>query len=352
MKSILLTSTALVAFAGAAAADGHAEAGIAFAGDATLGYNDVVEDGFYWDSSVDVTMTAALDNGLVASATFGLNVSDNDLGEPVSTSDFVLKLAGGGSSLSFGDLDPVAEDRWSGVDGMDADGFNDQDVHFSAAVGFESMLVGETTLGGFTTAVSFGVDADGATIEDGLDAMQLHTTGSFGSVNLQAAYQAEFAGADAVFGISAGTSFAGADVKIAYADNGGDNSIGVSASYPVGPVTLGGYYATNDLGEDNYGLSADYANGPVAVSAFGDFDGDADEWDFGVEGSYDLGNGATVLAGMVDSGDAYYVAGTYDLGGGASILASYADDENNATNDEIGDPEYMAGTTIEVSFSF
>jgi len=39
MKSILLTSTALVAFAGAAAADGHATPGIAFTGEATLGYN-------------------------------------------------------------------------------------------------------------------------------------------------------------------------------------------------------------------------------------------------------------------------------------------------------------------------
>ena len=36
MKSILLTSTALVAFAGAAAAE------VLFAGEATLGYNDTV----------------------------------------------------------------------------------------------------------------------------------------------------------------------------------------------------------------------------------------------------------------------------------------------------------------------
>ena len=352
MKSILLTSTALVALAGAAAADGHATPGIGFSGEATLGYNDTVEDGFYWDSSVDVTATAALDNGIVATATFGLNVVDNDLGEPVSSSDFVLMVEGGGSSLTFGDTDPVAEDRWGGVDGMDADGFNDQDVHFSDAVGFEAMLVGETTVAGITAAVSFGVDVDGATIENELDAMQVYVSGGFGSVDFELAYQEEFAGADAVLAVGASTSLMGADLGVAYADNGTDSSIGVDVSYPVGPVTVGGYYASNDVGEDNYGVSADYAAGAISASLFGDYDGDADEWDFGVEGSFDAGNGLTVLAGAVDSGDAYYVAGSLDLGGGATLLVSYADDENNPTNDEIGDPEYMAGSTVEVSFSF
>ena len=352
MKSILLTSTALVAFAGAAAADGHATPGIGFAGEATLGYNDTVVDGFYWDASVDVTMTAALNNGVTATATFGLNVVDDNLGEAVTTGDYLLSVSGGGSTLWFGDTDPVAEDRWSGVDGMDADGFNDQDVHFDAPVNFDAMLVGETMVAGFTAAVSFGVDVDGDTVENALDAMQVHVAGSVGSVDVQLAYQEEFAGADAVLAVSAGTSLMGADLKVAYADNGADSSIGVSASYPVGPVTLGGYYASNDVGEDNYGVSADYASGAISASLFGDYDGDADEWDFGVEGSYDAGMGIMIYAGVVDSGDAYYVAGTYDLGGGASLLVSYADDENNPTNDEIGDPEYQAGATIEASFTF
>ena len=40
---ILLTTTAIVAFAGAAFADGHA--GVAFSGDFTLGFNDDNDDG-------------------------------------------------------------------------------------------------------------------------------------------------------------------------------------------------------------------------------------------------------------------------------------------------------------------
>lgn len=353
MKSILLASASVVAFAGAAAADGHANIG--FAGEATLGYNDDVEDGFYWSADLDVTASAELDNGLTATATFGLNVVSDDLGQSVSTSDYVLSLSSDTASLSFGDLDPVAEDRWSGVDGSDAESWNDQDVHF--AVGFDAILVGEVTFGGTTAAISYGVALDDGNDVTGeqLDAMQLHVTSSFGAIDVELAYQDEFA-ADAVFGVAAGGSFAGADVTVAYVDDGSNNSLGASVSYPVGPVTVGAYYTMNDTTEDNYGISADYVSGPLSISASYDVDGDGDAGDssddFALEGSYDLGNGLTILAGVVDSGDAYYAAGTFDLGGGAELLVSYAEDENNPTNDEIGDPEYMHGTTVEVSFDF
>ena len=351
MKSILLTSTALVAFAGAAAADGHA--GIGFAGEATLGYNDEAQGGFYWDSSVDVTGTAALDNGITATATFGLDIADGNLGGDVMATDFTVTIAGGGASLTFGDTDPVAEDRFSDVDGMDAVAFNDQDTHFDVA-GFEAMLVGEVEVAGFTAAVSYGVDngAGNDLTGEQIDAMQVHVTGALAGITVDFAYQEEFGPTPQIFGISGSTSFAGADVTIAYADNETVTSTGISVSYPVGPVTLGGYYTMNDGGTDDFGVSADYASGALSVSAAYDDNGDADGDSFSVEGSYDVGNGLTVLAGVVDSGDAYYVAGSLDLGSGATLLVSYADDENNGANDEIGDPEYNAGATVEVSFSF
>lgn len=391
MKSILLTSTALVAFAGAAAADGHAA--ISFSGEATLGYNTNVDvnenavaasEGFFWDSSVDVTMSAALDNGLTAEATFGFSVADNNLGQGQSTSvtdpltgeitttgdfvttDFVVSLKSDTASLSFGDLDPVAEDRWGGVDGASVAGFNDQDVHFGAG-GFESMLVGEATVAGFTAAVSFGVDGDGTTAEDNVDAMQLHVAGSFGTVDLELAYQQEFAGTPEIFGLSASTALAGADLTVAYIDDGTENSIGLAASYPVGPVTIGAYYSVNDLAEDNLGLELDYAANGIAVNAFYDLDGadngnandlGEDVASFGIEGSYDVGNGLNVFAGFLstdvdDAPQTVYAAATYDLGGGAEILASYADDGvDSVVGEDLGDPEYKEGLTVEVSFEF
>ncbi|MBE0413905.1 MAG: hypothetical protein IBX59_09780, partial [Yoonia sp.] len=73
MKSILLTTTAIVAFAGAAVADGHT--GVSFSGSVELGYNDDSDndvrpidggaigdyDGFYWEGNLAVSMTTALD---------------------------------------------------------------------------------------------------------------------------------------------------------------------------------------------------------------------------------------------------------------------------------------------------
>lgn len=375
MKSILLTSTALVAFAGAAAADGHAEAGITFTGEATLGYNttdgvnDVVSDGFFWDSSIDVTMTAALDNGLVATATVGLDLADNSLGlsgDDLSTTDFVVSLAGDNASLTFGDTDPVAEDRFGDVDGGTTAGFNDQDAHFDV-VGFESILVGEATFAGFTGAVSFGVDSGNgllvAGVED-VDAMQIHIAGTVSIVDLELAYQDELAGADAVFGVVASTTLAGADLTVSYVDDGTENSTGLSAAYPFGPVTVTAYYSINDVNEDNFGLDLDYAANGISVNVFYDLDGGEGTADdvaaYGVEGSYDVGNGLTVFAGYL-SGDAAgqvdttYVAGEYDLGGGAEILVSYADDGDSTadvTGGEVGDPEYMEGATVQVSFEF
>lgn len=358
MKSILLTSTALVAFAGAASAGGHASP-ISFAGEATLGYNDEAQGGFYWDSSLDVTGTAGLDNGLTATASFGLDIADGNLGGDVMASDFTVTIAGGGASLTFGDTDPVAEANFADVSGMQAVSFNDQDRHFDVA-GFEAMLVGSATVAGFTAQISYGVDngAGNDLTGEQIDAMQIHVNGALSGFTIDFAYQEEFGPTPTIFGISGSTSLGGADITIAYADRDAGidgpaiTSTGISVSYPVGPVTVGGYYTMNDGGTDEFGVSADYVNGPISVSAAYDDDGTDGGDSFSVEGSYDVGNGLTVLAGLVDSGDAYYVAGELDLGSGATLLVSYADDDNNGANDEIGDPEYNAGATVEVSFSF
>jgi len=372
MKSILLTTTAIVAFAGAAAADGHA--GIGFAGDATLGYNTDENgtgdnDGFYWGVGMDVTMTAALDNGVTATVDFGIGIVDTDTvntnGNDLDADDYVLKLATENASLSFGTVDPVAEANWGGVDGDTTVGFNDIDVHTGA--GFDAILAAEVTMSGVTAMMSVGVGAQGyEPIDSDIDAYQFYVTGDFGQVSAEVAYQAELGGADAVMGVSASTSVAGADLTAAYLTDGTETSMGLAVSYPVAPgVTVGGYYSLNDVAEDAFGVSADYADGPIAVNAFYDFAGGASDADgddsseFGVEGSYDTGLGATILAGFIsntagtaDATTTSYIAGTYDLGGGASVLVSYAMDDDNTAGDEVGDPEYQVGTTVEVSFSF
>jgi len=115
---------------------------------------------------------------------------------------------------------------------------------------------------------------------------------------------------------------------------------------------LSRYNETNaaDTAKNNWDVSAKYAEGAITATVKTD---ESEDW--AIEGTYDMGNGLTVAAGLADAGDDMYVGGTYDLGGGASLLVSYADDsdadEEGADND-IGAQDYQVGTTVAVSFKF
>lgn len=348
MKSILLASASLFAFAGAASAT------VEFAGSATLGFNaDDTSNDVYWDAELSVTMSQELNNGLTASATFDVTVADESLGEDLMSASYVLSLTSDMGGLYFGDTDTAQDKYWSAAGDMASDAFSANDGG--------TVLRGEAMFGGVTAAVSYFVD-EGA--ED-FEQLGFAATGSFGSVDFAVAYQeeatcavcgADFNG-DQVFGISVGTSFSGADVTAAYASNetDGTSSVGVEVSYPIGPVTVGAFYVIEDADvgdpDDSFGISADYANGPVSVSVYyEEIMGGAEDW--AIEGSYDVGNGLMVYAGIADAGEDMYVAGTYDLGNGASLLVSYADDGDGDAGDEIGDPEYMEGATLELSLEF
>ncbi|MEJ6479708.1 MAG: porin [Octadecabacter sp.] len=347
MKSILLASTAVIALAGAAAAE------VTFGGSATLGYNSDSStgntDGFYWDASIAVTLSQTLDNGLTAGASFDLSLFSSSLSSSVSASGLVLSLVSDNAGLYFGDTEFAAIGHWASAGDMEQD-------HFSEADG-EIVLRGDMTFGGWDASVSYIYDQT----DDDLDQLSLGVSGAFGSMNVALAYQAaenddhgtggDF-NDDEVIGLSVGTSFSGADVTFAYVvDNtNSDSSLGVKVAYPVGPVTLTGYYVSESAGNDNWGINAAYASGPVAVTL--DFQNDQGTEIWTLEGSYDVGNGLMIMAGSVDNGNDFYVAGSYDLGGGATLLVSYADDADYSEGDAIGDPEYQTGTTVELSLAF
>ena len=339
MKRILLASASIVAFAGAAAAE------ITFSGEATLGYTDnaaVGDDavGFYWDASIDVTMSKALDNGLTAAASFGLNVVDGDLGEDVSSSDYVLSLTSDTAGMYFGNTEFAAVTHWTSAGDMEADGFSEEDG--------ETVLRGDITYGGVNASVSYIVDGES------LEQLSLGADATFGTIAVAFGYQeaTDFANGNInsgeVMGISVGTSFGGADVRLAYAQDDVQDTIAVKVSYPVGPVTIGASYASESVADDFWEISADYASGAIAANV--NYDSNED-WE--LTGSYDVGNGITAYAGLVDAGDDMYVAGSVALGEGATLLVSYVDtgDTSNA-DDEIGPNDYQEGATVELGFSF
>ena len=372
MKHLLLASASIVAFAGAASAE------VTFGGEATLGYNDTDntwagnndlgdEYGFYYDADLNVTLSQELDNGLTASATFGLQIDedtlDNASDNEVFSSDYLLSLtAGEAGGLYFGDIEfsPVAHWKSAGV--MIADGFSEQDG--------ENVLRGDVNYGNIKASFSTPVEGD-TTAQFGFA-----VAGDFGTYNAVLAYQEEGeifdeAGDDynrnEILALSAGTTFAGATARLGYATtdyvNGqSQDSLGVSVTYPVGALALTGAIVSEDgdradgttwqvkgaYKADGYSITADYQ----------------DRADSGVrwaiEGGYDLKNGLNVYAGLLGrdawASNAYYVAGEYDLGKGAKLIASYADaDETNngyLVDDEVGARAYQNGTTLELSFKF
>lgn len=368
MKSILLASASVVAFAGAAMAE------VTFSGDATLGYNDTptdedAQEGFYWDSNLAITLSQTLNNGLTATATVDFDLSDDNLGDdPLVGTDFLLELASESSSLQFGAVEFAAIDHW-GTNGaqLTADGFSERDG--------ETVLRGNISYGGVDASISYVVaDADGTPVADDLEQLALGASATFGSFNVGLAYQEESDDATAVwgadfntnqvFGISAGTTFGGADVLLTYAQESGSvdrDSIGVSVSYPIGPVALRGWIASNSDHDDlSYGIRAIYSADAFSVTAIYESRGDTDPIRWSLEGSYDVGNGITVFAGVLGrdawAGEAYYVAGEMELGENASLLVSYVDaDDTNAgylADDEVGANEYQNGLTAEVTFTF
>ena len=354
MKSILLASASIVAFAGAAAAE------VTFSGSAEFGYNDTDldgagtddADGFYWSSDITLALSQTLNNGLTASVGVGIDLSDGDLGSSLSAADFVLALTSESSGLYFGTTDTAAGLHYSGVDGMDSDGFtSDTD---------NPVVRGDITYGGISASVSLIVDE---VDPSSTGQLSVGASGSFGNFTFGVGYQAEEVGfdgngdfsGDGIFAVEVGTTFSGATVTLAYAQNQTDDtdSIGIAASYPIGPVVVGAYYAMQDAG-DNYGISVDYANGPITVGVTYDVEAGADD-DWGIEGSYDVGNGITAYAGVVDAGDDFYVAGSMGLGEGSALVVSYAEDgdgDEAPGDNDIGANDYQVGTTVAVTFEF
>jgi peptidoglycan hydrolase-like protein with peptidoglycan-binding domain len=366
MKSILLASVSVVAFAGAAAAE------VAFSGTATFGYNDDAygdNEGFYWESDLAIALTQELNNGLTAGVTFDIDIADDDdadgLGNPVDSSGFVLYLTSEQAGIYFGDTSFAAQKFWfeDNVDEMAGDGFSEQDG--------EIVLRGDITYGSVEASLSYTVaDTTGERPSGDVDQLSLGAGFAVGGYAFTVAYQEESDAADAVagtysayddfntdsiFGVAMIAQLIGVDAVIAYASNltAEHNSLGIAVSYPVGPFALNAYYVAEDgplASEDAWGVGAFYENGPISVeAAYKSTDGEDDSR---LEATYDIGNGILLWAGVTTGGDDYYVATTLDLGGGAQLLVSYAVDDDNSEDDEVGNPALQAGATVELTLAF
>ena len=328
MKNILLTTTALVAFAGAAAADGHTS--VSFSGAASAEYNSL--GGFNTDADLDATMSAELDNGLTVSTTLSFDTANYESAAVDDNGDAVSEIVAGSltlssdtASLTFGN--DITSASFSAVGDTIAFGDGEDGIQG---------VIGSYTMGAGTLFVSMPI-ATAATEVLSTD-IEVGVTAAVGGMTVGLAMaNSDFVGK--VSGTAAGLSYTVAAGSVADA-----NRWDVAVSYPAGPVTVG--YTVDD--SQAWEVSAAYAEGGVAAELTYN---SAESYD--VEASYDMSNGLVVSAGMLNSGDDTYLGAAYSLGGGASAYASYVKDTGtqNADN-EIGANDYARGTTVGVSFTF
>jgi len=375
MKNILLSSAAVALLAGAASAE------VTWSGDAELGYNDDVEDGFYWDAGLYVNLSQELNNGWTASASLDIDLQDRDvrgagnsamdLGT-VSSSDWVFELSNDMFSISAGDID-LAYASFNFVDGVDEN--TPEDNAEDALDALNAVPTRDVEGAGLSVAATYGnysaiastlvyddrasaTGTEGKTFGD-----QIVLGADFDMVALGLAWSNDDDSESLIGSVSA--TFAGADILFNYGEVDDDTVYGLGVSYPVGPVTLGAYYAVDEnmADDDAYGVSVDYAEGPITVAAY--YEEQYGDKEYALEGAYDFGMGLVVTAGYIDGDDngdndfASYIVAEYDLGGGATFLASYADYNNayaGADNDDIdtgvGGYELNEGTTLALSLEF
>jgi hypothetical protein len=328
MKSILLASASVFAFAGAAAADGHT--GVNFSGEANAEYNS--ETGYSTDAEATATMTQELDNGLTATAEITLAADEGDNKDELTYGD--ITLSSDTASVTFtNDLDGAAFSAVSDTIGIG-------DGEESGAVG----IAGSVTMSPATFYISMPIAEGGDGESDDIEFGVSSDLGGW-TVGLGFANDTDgTADSDSDFVAKASGAVSGFDLTVAAGQVDGDNKYDVAVSYPIGSVTIGANTDDSEVSE----LTVGYAEGPVSVDIAVDT-----EDDYSIDGSYDVGNGLVVYAGIVDAGDDMYVGGTYDLGGGASFTASFVDDGGTANADnEIGAQDYADGTTVGVSFAF
>ncbi|PTQ70186.1 porin [Celeribacter persicus] len=389
MKKILLSSAAIALLAGAASAE------ISWTGQAELGYNDDYEDGFYIDADIDITASQELNNGWTAALTFGLELNDTnnaDDEEDLFNADnnLTVSIYNDVFKFTYGDIEYAPVSYWRGVSDMVADGFNEYDdesvlrfdVDYGMYKGGISATVDNDT--GDLYSVGLGLEADFDTFyvsfgyqeeDDDLLAIVAGDSSAPGQTitDDDILANADVNGGDLngheIYALAVGTSLAGADIRLAYASNEtlDSESIGIQVSYPVGPVTLTGYYVSEDkdrsYGDDyTYGLTVAYEEGPLSVLAH--YESYGGEEEYNLEGAYDFGFGLVVTAGYIDGDDdgdddfASYIVAEYDLGGGASFLASYADANSTAaeSTDDIdtglGGYELYSGATLALNLQF
>ncbi len=280
MKKILLATSILAGFAGAAAAE------VAVTGTARMGVTTDTPSGDAQFSSrfrVIFTASGETDGGL----TFGASVRNDQSGVGnTANGDSTVYIGGAFGKLTMGDTGNAVDSLLGQVSGVGYTGLGDLNELAFLDKDITGALY-EYSAGGVSFALGAGQANAGS---DFMSAAVKYSTDAF-SVGL--GYEDNAAGNQLT--LTGSATFSGATVKAKIVD--GDNST-----------------------DTQYALSVDYAINGIGVTAFY-----ADHQD-----------ASLINAAIGTSGKAYGIGASYDLGGGASVLGGIARNEGNDSVMDLG----------------
>ena len=320
MKKILLATTALVGFAGAAAAeiklDGYAEIGV-------NGGNNGYETQFHNDWQVNFNFSSETDGGL----SFGgkVQIEENNSSSSINGTpridDEAFWVSGSFGKVTLGEtkgaLDWAVPDVYSGTSISD-----DHSTHAGAywntgmdGAYDDQIARYEYSFGDYGVAISLEQDDTG--VDDPIIGLGGKWAGSMGGADVSAGIGYQSNG-DASTVSLAGTAKMsnGFSVALGYANfDSDDGADGVLGTADDGLVFNTSNYVANGVDVDSwYGIGLAYTTGALTVGAnYSAYSaattGVADPKGWGLVANYDLGGGAVAMLGYGKSSGAGYGAG-------------------------------------------
>jgi outer membrane protein OmpU len=307
MKKILLASTALVGFAGAAAADvslsGYAEMGI-------VG-GELIETQFHNDVVINFNFSGSTDNGLEFGGKVQLDDTNgsNPNGSP-TFDDEAFYVSGAFGKVTLGETDGAFDwalsEIYSGTSLTD-----DHSTHAGAywftgldATYDNQIMRYEYSFGDFGVAVSAEMDDTG--VGDTNWSLGGKWSGNMGGADIGVGLGVQDNGMNTLWGLSASAAMSnGFSANIGYADLDGTSD------------TVG-----NGVPSDAWwGLGVAYTTGALTVGAnYGEYQ---------------------AVAGSNPSG--FGLVANYDLGGGAVAMAGYGSSDNGVAGNGAGDHSFSLG---------
>lgn len=308
MKKVLLASTALLGFAGAAAAEvslsGYAEMGI-------FGGSDV-ETQFHNDIVINFNMSGSTDNGLEFGAKVQLddtNGSHSPNGTP-GFDDEAVWVSGSFGKITLGETDGAfdwaLQEIYSGTSLFDDHSTHAGAYWFTGLDGaYDNQIMRyEYSFGDFAVAISAEQDDDmrsffGSTATTGGGFVVLNPAGDGVTYDTILSIGGKWSG-----------SLSGADVQVGIGYTTAEDidiwGLSGSASMANGFSVNAGYadFSATGFSADWWGIGAAYTTGALLVGVnYGEYGGDLGGSGFGLVANYDLGGGAVAMLGYGSSSD-------------------------------------------------